>query len=227
MYKKKKVLVVIPARSGSKGIKNKNIKLIQNMPMLAHSIYYAKKCKLVDKIIVSTDSYKYAKIAEKYKADVPFLRSKKLSGDEVKDYPVIRNCLKISEKYYKTLFDYIVLLRPTSPYREKLLIEEGLKKLHKDKLSTSLRSVIQTKNHPYRHWKINKKGRMISIVSHVKEPYNIPRQQLPKMFFQTGDIEIVKRKTIMNGSISGIRVIPLIVKSYHDIDTIDDIKNIR
>ena len=195
--------------------------------MLAHSICYAKKCKLVDKIIVSTDSYKYAKIAKKYKADVPFLRSKKLSGDKVKDYPVIRNCLKISEKYYKILFDYIVLLRPTSPYREKLLIEEGLKKLHNDKLSTSLRSVIQTKKHPYRHWKINKKGRMISIVSHVKEPYNIPRQQLPKMFFQTGDIEIVKRKTIMNGSISGTRVIPLIVKSYYDIDTIDDIKNIR
>ena len=158
MYKKKKILVVIPARSGSKGIKNKNIKLIQNIPMLAHSICYAKKCKLVDKIIVSTDSYKYAKIAKKYKADVPFLRSKKLSGDKVKDYPVIRNCLKISEKYYKILFDYIVLLRPTSPYREKLLIEEGLKKLHNDKLSTSLRSVIQTKKHPYRHWKINKKG---------------------------------------------------------------------
>ena len=68
---------------------------------------------------------------------------------------------------------------------------------------------------------------MISIVPNVKEPYNIPRQQLPKMFFQTGDIEIVKRKTIMDGSISGTRVIPLIVKSFYDIDTIDDIKKIK
>ena len=65
---------------------------------------------------------------------------------------------------------------------------------------------------------------MISIIPNVKEPYNIPRQQLPKIFFQTGDIEIVKRKTIMNGSISGTRVIPLIVKSFYDIDTINDIK---
>ena len=227
MYKKNKVLVIIPARSGSKGIKNKNIKIIKKKPLLSHSIIYAKKCKFIDKIVVSTDSYKYANIAKKYKADVPFLRSKKLSGDKVKDYPVIKNCLKISEKYYKTLFDYIVLLRPTSPFREKLLIEKGLKKLHNDKFSTSIRSVIQTKKHPYRHWKIIKKGRMKSIISHVKEPYNIPRQQLPKMFFQTGDLEIVKRKTIMNRSISGTKVIPLIVKSFYDIDTNDDIKNIK
>ena len=53
---------------------------------------------------------------------------KKLSGDKIQDYPVIKNCLKLSEKYYKTLFDYIVLLRPTSPFREKLLIEKGIKK---------------------------------------------------------------------------------------------------
>ena len=130
----------------------------------------------------------------------------------------------MSEKYYKTFFNYIVLLRPTSPFREKLLIEKGLNKLHNNKFSTSIRSVIQTKKHPYRHWKIINKGRMNSIILNVKEPYNIPRQQLPKMFFQTGDIEIVKRKTIMNGSISGTRVIPLIVKSFCDIDTIDDIK---
>ncbi len=227
MYKKNKILVIIPARSGSKGIKDKNIKIIKKKPLLSHSIIYAKKSKFVDKIVVSTDSHKYANIAKKYKADVPFLRSKKLSGDKVQDYPVIRNCLKISEKYYKTLFDYIILLRPTSPFRENLLIEKGLKKLHNDKSSTSVRSVIQTKKHPYRHWKIINKYRMTSIIRYIKEPYNIPRQQLPKMFFQTGDIEIVKRKTIMNGSISGSKIIPLIVKSFYDIDTIDDIKNIK
>ena len=226
MYKKNKVLVIIPARSGSKGIKNKNIKIIQKKPLLAHSLFTQRDVNLLIGLW-STDSNKYANIARKFKADVPFLRSKKLSGDRVKDYPVIRNCLKISEKYYKTLFDYIILLRPTSPFREKLLIEKGLKKLHNDKFSTSIRSVIQTKKHPYRHWKIIKKRKMISIVPNVKEPYNIPRQQLPKMFFQTGDIEIVKRKTIMDGSISGTRVIPLIVKSFYDIDTIDDIKKIK
>ena len=107
--------------------------------MLSHSISYAKKSKLVDKIIVTTDSIKYATIAKKYKAEVPFLRSKKLSGDKVQDYPVVKDCLKRSEKYYSTTFNYIILLRPTSPFREKQLIEQGLKKLHKDKTSTSVR----------------------------------------------------------------------------------------
>ena len=227
MYKKKKILVVIPARSGSKGIKNKNIKTFKKKPLLSHSISYAKKCKLIDQIIVSTDSIRYANIAKKYKASVPFLRSKKLSGDKVQDYPVIKDCLKMSEKYYKDLFDYIVLLRPTSPLREKNLIEKGLQKLHRNKIGTSIRSVIKTRHHPYRHWKINKKGELKSIIDNLKEPYNIPRQQLPKMFFQSGDIEIIKRATIMKGSISGPHVIPLEVKSYKDIDVIEDLKNVK
>lgn len=227
MYSKKKVLVVIPARSGSKGIKNKNIRIFKKKPLLSHAISYANKCKLIDRIIVSTDFIKYANIAKKYKANVPFLRSKKLSGDKVQDYPVIKDSLEKSEKYYKDIFDYIVLLRPTSPLREKKLIEKGLQKLHKNKISTSIRSVIKTKHHPYRHWKINKKGELKSIIYKINEPYNIPRQQLPKIYFQTGDIEIIKRTTIMSGSISGSHIIPLEVKTYKDIDTIDDLKNVK
>ena len=67
---------------------------------------------------------------------------------------------------------------------------------------------------------------MKTIIDKVREPYNIPRQQLPKLFFQSGDIEIIKRKTIKKGSISGNHVLPLIVKTYNDIDTIEDLKKI-
>ena len=100
-------------------------------------------------------------------------------------------------------------------------------KLHKNKISTSVRSVIKTRHHPYRHWKINKKGELKSIIDNLKEPFNLPRQLLPKMFFQSGDIEIIKRATIMKGSISGSHVIPLEVKSYKDIDVIEDLKNVK
>ena len=227
MYKNNKILVIIPARSGSKEIKNKNIKKIKNKPLLSYSIIYAKKCKLVDKIIVSTESTKYAKIAKKFGAKVPFLRTKKLAGDKIQDYPVILECLIKSEKFFKTKFNYIILLRPTSPFRESKLIERGLKKLHNSKISSSVRSVVNTKIHPYRHWKINKYGKMESIIKNEKEPYNIPRQQLPKLFFQSGDIEVIKRKTILKGSVSGNYVLPLIVKSYKDIDTLQDLKKIR
>ena len=227
MYKNNKILVIIPARSGSKGIKNKNIKKIKNKPLLSYSIIYAKKCKFVDEIIVSTESTKYAKIAKKFGAKVPFLRTKKLAGDKIQDYPVILECLIKSEKFFKTKFNYIILLRPTSPFRESKLIERGLKKLHNSKISSSVRSVINTRIHPYRHWKINKYGKMESIIKNKKEPYNIPRQQLPKLFFQSGDIEVIKRETIFKGSVSGNYVLPLIVKSYEDIDTMQDLKKIR
>jgi CMP-N,N'-diacetyllegionaminic acid synthase len=224
MYKNNKILVVIPARSGSKEIKNKNIKKIKNKPLLSYSIHYAKKCKFVDEIVVSTDSNKYANIAKKFGAKVPFLRSKKLAGDKIRDYPFVNECLNDSEKFFNVKFNYIILLRPTSPFREAKLIEKGLKKIHENKLSSSVRSVIETKCHPYRHWKINKKGMMKSIINNIKEPYNIPRQQLPKFFFQSGDIEIVKRKTIKKGSFTGNYVLPLIVKTYNDIDTMEDFK---
>ena len=132
---------------------------------------------------MSTESTKYAKIAKKFGAKVPFLRTKKLAGDKIQDYPVILECLIKSEKFFETKFNYIILLRPTSPFRESRLIERGLKKLHNSKISSSVRSVINTRIHPYRHWKINKYGKMESIIKNKKEPYNIPRQQLPKLFF--------------------------------------------
>jgi CMP-N,N'-diacetyllegionaminic acid synthase len=224
MYKNNKILVIIPARSGSKGIKNKNIKKIKNKPLLSYSIDYAKKCNLVDEIIVSTESPKYANIAKKFGANVPFLRTKKLAGDKVQDYPVVRECLIKSENFFEMKFDYIILLRPTSPFREAKLIERGLKKLHHNKASSSVKSVIATTCHPYRHWKINKKGKLKSIINNVKEPYNIPRQQLPKFFFSSGDIEVIRRGTIFKGSVSGNYVLPLIVQSSTDIDTMQDFK---
>ena len=168
-----------------------------------------------------------AKIAKKFGASVPFLRSKKLAGDKVKDYPVIKDCLKNSEFFFKTKFNYIILLRPTSPFREKDLIKKGINILHKNKSASSIRSVIKTKHHPYRHWKLNKKGRISSIIKNIHEPYNIPRQQLPNFFFQSGDIEIIKRKTLMKGSVSGNYILPLIVKTYSDLDTIDDFKKLK
>ena len=190
--------------------------------MLSYSIDYAKKCNLVDEIVVSTESAKYAKIAKKFGAKVPFLRTKKLAGDKVKDYPVVRECLIKSENFFKMKFNYIVLLRPTSPFREIKLIERGLKKLHHNKLSSSVKSVIATTCHPYRHWKINKNGKLNSIINNVKEPYNIPRQQLPRLFVSSGDIEIIRRRTISKGSVSGNYLLPLIVQSSNDIDTMQD-----
>ena len=79
MYKKKNILAVIPARSGSKGIKNKNIKILNGKPLIYYTIKYAIKCNFIDHIIVSTDSKKYATISKKFGAEIPFIRKKKIS----------------------------------------------------------------------------------------------------------------------------------------------------
>jgi len=217
---------VIPARSGSKEIPNKNIKKIRGVPLLAYSIKYALRSKIIDKVIVSTDSKKYLNIAKKYKAEVPYLRKKILSKDDVTDYPVIIDALTRCEKIYKKKYNYVVLLRPTSPFREKGLIENSYQLLKKNPKATSVRSVRKTDNHPYRSW-ILKNGFIYGFVKNIREPYNIPRQKLPLTMFQTGDIEFIKRSTLMKGSISGEKVLPIIIKKYFDLDSLDDLKKIK
>jgi len=229
MFKEKIILAIIPARSGSKGIKNKNIKKIKGYPLIYYSIKYAKKAKFIDKIVVSTDSKKYCKIVNKFGAETPFLRKKNLAGDGVQDYPVVLDALLKSENFYKKKFDIIVLLRPTSPFREKNLIEKSINILLKNKASTSVRSMKISNKHPYRHW-IFKKGRksVTGIIKKLYEPYNIPRQKQPEVFYQTGDIETIWRTTLINGSISGKNVYPLITKKkIIDIDTIKDLNNAK
>ena len=111
-----KNIAIIPARSGSKGLKDKNIKELNGKPLLAYSIEAAKKSKLFDEIMVSTDSEKYAEIAKQYNANVPFLRSATNSGDKAGSWDVIVEVLGKYQELGKT-FDTVCLLQPTSPLR--------------------------------------------------------------------------------------------------------------
>ena len=222
------MFAIIPARSGSKSIKNKNIIKIKGKRMIDHSIEYAKKSKLVDEIVVTSDSKKYLNLIKRFRLKYSILRKKKLSGDLVVDYPVIKDALKKSEQFFKKKFHYIILLRPTSPFREKGLIEKSLRLLSKNIKATSVRAMIKTKSHPFRHWEYKKNKTFVtSIISKIYEPYNIPRQKLPIFFFQTGDIETIRRSTLFDGSVSGKKVLPIFLKSFSDIDDRNDLKKIK
>lgn len=110
-------LAIIPARSGSKGLKDKNIKLMNGIPLIAHSIKTAMDSNIFDTIHVSTDSQQYADVAIRYGADVPFLRSEEMSSDTADSWDAV---VEVVEKY-KTLgmeYDTITLLQPTSPIRK-------------------------------------------------------------------------------------------------------------
>ena len=215
-----KVVTVIPARGGSKSIPMKNIQQLAGRPLISYSINYSLKSELVSATVVSTDSTEISAIASNDGAEVPFLRPAEFATDESEDYEFMRHALDFFEAEGR-FYDVYVLLRPTSPLRPPGLIERAVDVLKANPSATSVRSITQAKEHPFRMWTIEPSGGMHGFVGDVREPYNIPRQALPTVYFQTGDIELVRRDTLKSGSVSGSNVYPLII-SHEDMFDIDE-----
>ena len=224
------VLAIIPARSGSKGIKKKNIIKINNHPLLAYSIGIALKSKNIDEVICSTDTKQIKTYAEEYGAKVPFLRPKSISNDNSRDIDFILHSINYFKQQKQQLPELIVLLRPTSPLRKLNILNNAIKIMLKHKQYDSLRSVCEAKDTPYKMWTINKKKNSLQPLLHLEndpEPFNSPRQKLPLVYWQTGQIEIIKTQSLINyNSVSGVNIYPLIVDSEMsvDIDSIEDLK---
>jgi CMP-N,N'-diacetyllegionaminic acid synthase len=215
-----KVITIIPAREGSKSLLNKNILLLDGIPLLCHSVKYSLNAPEIVKTIVSTDSKEIAEIAKKCGAEVPFIRPLEYSQDDSRDYAFMRHALD----YFDSIgehYDIYILLRPTSPVRPPELIKKAVNIFLSNPNVSSIRSVAKIKEHPFRSWNINKNGSMSGFVTDVDEPFNIPRQALPELYFQTGDIEAVARNTLLNGSVSGNNIFPLIIE-YEDMIDIDN-----
>ncbi|MCT7554885.1 acylneuraminate cytidylyltransferase family protein [Aliarcobacter butzleri] len=212
-------IVIIPARSGSKSLPKKNILPLNGKPMLCYSVEYGVSSEVVDKVVVSTDSEEFADVARKCGAEVPFLRPAEFAQDNTRDYPVMRHALDYFESVGE-IYDIYILLRPTSPLRPKGLIEKAIEIFISNPLATSVRSVAKIKEHPYRAWNIKEDGSMSGFIADIEEAYNIPRQELPEVYFQTGDFEAVRRETLLNGSVSGNNIYPLII-DYEDMVDID------
>ena len=212
-----KLAVIIPARGGSKSLPKKNILPLNGEPLLCYSVDYSLKSKLVATTIVSTDSQEIADIAKNCGASVPFIRPAEFSQDDTRDYPVIRHALDFFEAQGK-IFDIYILLRPTSPIRPSGLIEKAVEILKNNPSATSVRSVAEIKEHPYRAWRQSQDGSISGFINNETEPYNIPRQDLPPLYFQTGDIEAIRRETLIGGSVSGNYVFPLVIKHNEMID---------
>lgn len=221
------ILCIIPARSGSKGIPNKNIKLFHNKPLIAWSIIQAQKSKHEMKIIVSTDSEEYANIAKEYGAQVPFLRPKELSEDLSIDLEFIQftiNKLKIEQNYIP---DFILQLRPTSPNRSIKILDECLDIFIENfKNYDSLRTVVEVDKTPYKMYSIenNKLIPLFNNINNLKESFNQPRQILPKSYLHNGYIDILKTSLLKDNIISGKKIYPFIMKKEDkiDIDNLDD-----
>jgi len=224
---KKKLLVIIPARKGSKGIKDKNIFIINKKPLIYYSIIASNFIKERNKIVICcTDSKKISKISKSYGAEVPFLRPKNISQDSSLDIEFVNFCLK---KFYEKgiVFNYGLILRPTSPIRKKKILNTAYNLFIKNKKASSLRAITESPITPYKMWRLKKNFISPIMKNSFYEGYNMPRQQLPKVYWQTGNFEFFRinfSKKIL--SISGKKIIGFAIKGDQiiDIDNLDDLK---
>ena len=216
-----KVLAIIPARKGSKGIKDKNIRKLNGHPLISYSVCAAKKIKKINRIICTTDSKKIASIARRYGAETPFLRPGKYAKDLSSDFEVFKHCLSWLNEKENYIPDIIVHLRPTSPIRFAKDIKRGLNIILKNPQIDSIRSVSEPFTTPYKMWKTNAKGNLVPLLKlkNNKEPYNTARQLLPKIYAQTGTLDFIRNSTIIKKkSMTGKNIYPLFIKQEHFVD---------
>ena len=218
-----KNLAIIPARSGSKGLKDKNIKELNKKPLIYYAIKEAKKSNIFDEIMLSTDSVLYADIGKKLGASVPFLRDDKLSTDTVSTWDVVKDVLKRYEEK-NIYFDTVCILQPTSPLR----ISEDIVKsydMFKEKDANFVVSVCEMDHCPL--WS-NTLDDTLSMENFIdKNIIKMPRQELPTYYRINGAVYIIKTKYLFEvKDIYSSKSYAYIMPKTRSID-IDDIVDFR
>lgn len=213
-------IALIPARSGSKRVVDKNIKKLNGHPLLAYTIIAAKQSNMFDAIVCATDSEYYAEIAKYYGASVPALRSSDISGDKSPDIEWVRWILDLlkSRGYY---FDLFSILRPTSPFRLPSTIVRAFATFESNSEADSLRAVNLCKQHPGKMWVIHG-SRMHPILPYLNEnsPWHSSQYAaLPKIYVQDASLEIGWTKLpLENNTIAGESIIPFISNGEEGFD---------
>lgn len=212
MNNKNNILVIIPARAGSKGIPKKNIKLLNGKPLISYTIESAKKIVPLADICVSTDGSEIKQIAENYGIKVPFLRPEHLACDTSGTYEVLIHALDYYEQQGKT-YEIVLLLQPTSPFRQINHIKEAIESYSSD--LDMVVSVKETKVNPYYNLFEEDKGYLVKS----KKGKFSRRQDIPKVYEYNGAIYVINVKTLKENKMADFSK----VKKYvmDDISSID------
>tara|TARA_B100000287_G_C20659754_1_gene789783 strand:- start:813 stop:1526 length:714 start_codon:yes stop_codon:yes gene_type:complete len=194
-----KILGVIPARGGSKGIPKKNLVNLGGKPLIAHTIECAKSAKLLTDFIISTDDNEISKVSETFGGKVPFLRPKNLATDSALSTSVIKHALKKMEEIKNIKYDYVMMLQPTSPFRKSTDIDSSIDMIINSN-ADSLISVVDVEgNHPFRMKRITGKNKLVNFIDQGFEDMR-SRQELPKVYIRSGTIYLSKRELILNNN---------------------------
>lgn len=224
MQNKSNIIAVIPARSGSKSIVDKNIRQIHGKPLIAYSIIQCLDSKLFKKVYVSTDSEKYAKISKKYGPVEIIKRPKNICKDNSTDFEMIKHLIdNVSIDY-----EFIAHIRPTSPQRSSTDFKLAINKFINSKFS-SLRSVHEMSESSYKTVEI--KNDQLKPLKNLKlnlENLNNPRQNFPKTFSPNGIIDIYRKKVILSKKkLFGNKVQAFLTSYRQEIDCLEDFRYLK
>lgn len=223
---KSAVVAIIPARSGSKGIKDKNLSNLCGYPLLVYSIVAAKLAKQIDRVLISTDSEHYAEVGRRYGAEVPFLRPAELSGDTSTDRDFMLHAMQWVQENEGQLPEYWVHLRPTTPLRDPAHVDEAILTLINRPEATALRSAHASPESPFKWFRFNESGFLTALTSEDTslDKYNLPRQSYPKAYIPDGYVDIVKSTFVMNsGHFHGDKVLGYESPYCTEVDSQDEL----
>ncbi|MCB0847293.1 MAG: acylneuraminate cytidylyltransferase family protein [Bacteroidetes bacterium] len=211
-----RILGIIPARGGSKGVIKKNIKLLGNKPLIGYTIDAARESQKLTRTIVSTDDPEIASVAKSLGAEVPFMRPDDLATDSAKSMPVIHHALEFMEKEEGEKYDAVLMLQPTTPFRTGKDIDQAIELLGSTG-ADSVISVVDVEGHHPARMKYLKNGRLIDP-DFCEEYENQPRQELQPMYLRNGAIYLTRRETIMNHSFKGNHCQALIMETRRSVN---------
>ncbi len=223
------IYAIIPARAGSKGVQNKNIRCLQGYPLIAYSIVAANRCQKVSRVIVSTDSIEYAKIAKYYGAEAPFLRPVEISTDTSTDLEFMEHVIDWLHIHEHRLPEFFIHLRPTSPIRQLDIIEDAVERMIADEKATSLRSAHLSRQTPYKWFIMRKDGYFKSFIEGMSiDQANNPRQDFKPVYIPDGYVDLLRTSFILeSGLLHGDKVIGFIVPESIDVDAMEDMKQLE
>ena len=212
MYLDKRILALIPARGGSKGIKNKNITLLHGKPLIAYTVEAAIRSVYVDDVVVSTDSYEIAEVAKAYGAKIPFMRPDEFAQDDSKTIDVVIHA--IQELSGVGRYDALILLQPTQPLRNKEDIDLAIETYFRFG-EKSLVSISEVDDHPLLIRQIGEDGKLTKL---LKSSSTCRRQDMPTFYRVNGCIYINKISEINEETSFNDNEIPYVMKRENSVD---------
>ena len=219
-----KFVTIIPARSGSKSIPDKNILRLGKYPLIAYSIAAAKLSKYSSRVIVSTDSEKYASIAKDFGAEVPFIRPLNFSGDKSVDRDFLIHAMQWFIENESNLPEIWIHLRPTTPLRNPEIMDRAIDYFLENPEATSLRSAHKAPESPMK-WFIKEKNYFKGFVD--SQISNLPKEMFKETYIPNGYIDIVKSSNVMkNFNIHGNKILAFSTPVVNEVDSIEEFEYI-